>query len=343
MALRIAVIGAGRIAELGHLPGFARTGAHVVALCAQSNPNLKAMAARFGVERCYYDWRALLADGGFDAVSICTPPALHAEMTVESLRRGYATLVEKPMALTLDECDSMIEAAQPSGTPLMIAHNQRFSPRHVLAKRLLDAGRLGRPQMAYAVFGHRGPEYWSPEQKWFFKPELAGFGVMADLGSHKLDLLRWLLGQEVAAVSAFTATFQKATSLDDTSVASLQFSGGALGSIQASWALPLGVEDGVTIYCERGVLRVPGDMEQPVRTQEWREDGQSVEASHSFESGDPAGWFGMAAAFIRAVERGEPPPVPGEEGRATMRAVFAAYQSAAQKTVIQLTPEKSTL
>jgi UDP-N-acetylglucosamine 3-dehydrogenase len=335
MTLRIAVIGAGRIAELGHIPGFQKAGAQVVALCAQSNPNLKAMAERFGIGRCYYDWRTLLEDGDFDAVSICTPPALHAEMTVESLRRGYATLIEKPMAMTLEECDHMIEAA--SSVTLMIAHNQRFSPRHVLAKQIFASGRLGKPQMAYTVFGHRGPERWSPEQKWYFRPELAGAGVMSDLGSHKIDLLRWMLGQEVTAVSAFTATFQKDTPLDDTSVASIQFSQGTLANVQASWALPLGVEDGVTIYCERGVLRVPGDMGQPVQTIETQADGQDVESTHDFSRDDPAGWFGMAAAFVQAVEQGKPSPVSGEEGRATMRAVYAAYESAAQKTVIRLT------
>lgn len=336
MTLRVAVIGAGRIAELGHLPGFAQAGASVVALCAQSNHNLRALADRFGVPRIGYDWRAVLDEGGFDAVSICTPPALHAEIAVESLRRGYATLVEKPMAMTLDECDQVIEAARTSGAFLMIAHNQRFSPRYRLAKRLLDAGRLGKPQMAYAIFGHRGPEYWSPDQKWYFDPEKAGFGVMGDLGSHKIDLLRWLLGQEVSAVSALTATFQKASPLDDTTVTSLQFSGGTLANLQVSWALPLGVEDGVTIYCERGVLRIPGEMAQPVHTLEWQEGGQEVETSHSFASNDSAGWLGMIAAFVQAVERGESPPVSSEEGRATMQAVLAAYDSAAQKKLIEL-------
>jgi UDP-N-acetylglucosamine 3-dehydrogenase len=336
MTLRVAIIGAGRIAELGHLPGFAQAGAHVVALCSQSSPNLKALADRFGVRHIGYDWRAMLDEGGFDAVSICTPPAFHAQIAVESLRRVYATLVEKPMAMTLDECDQIIEAARTSSRFLMVAHNQRFSPRHRLAKRLLDAGHLGKPQMAYAIFGHRGPEYWSPDQKWYFDPEKAGFGAMGDLGSHKIDLLRWLLGQEVSAISALTATFQKASLLDDTTVASLRFSGGTLANVQVSWALPLGVEDGVTIYCERGVLRIPGDMAQPIHTLEWRADGQEVETSHSFESDDPAGWLGMIAAFVQAVERGEPSPVSGEEGRATMQAVLAAYESASQKILIRL-------
>src|SRR5258706_10503000 len=207
MPLKIAIIGAGRIAELGHLPGFGRAGAEVVALCSQSNPNLPALAERFNVKRCYYDWRAMLDEGGFDAVSICTPPALHAEMAVECLQRGLATLLEKPMALSLAECDRIIEAAQKSGTLLMIAHNQRFSPAHQLAKRMLDYGNFGKPLMAYSVFGHSGPEHWSPDQKWYFRPDLAGFGVMADLCSPKIDLLRWLFQQKVVIVSAVPRPF----------------------------------------------------------------------------------------------------------------------------------------
>ena len=138
--LRIALIGAGRIAELGHLPGFAQAGADVVALCGTDERNLTQLAVQYQVERCYSDWRQMLNEGGFDAVSICTPPALHCEMAVTSMQRGFPTLVEKPMALSVDECDRMIEAAQPAGVLLMIAHNQRFSRRHVVAKAVLDSG-----------------------------------------------------------------------------------------------------------------------------------------------------------------------------------------------------------
>ena len=112
MALKIAVIGAGRIAELGHLPGFAQSGAQVVALCAQSNPNLKAMAERFRVERCYYDWRALLADGGFDAVSICTPTPQHYELVMRCLERNVHVMVEKPFTETLEQAQALRAAAE---------------------------------------------------------------------------------------------------------------------------------------------------------------------------------------------------------------------------------------
>src|SRR5256885_45788 len=94
--LRVGIIGAGRIAELGHLPGFARAGAEVVALCGTDGQTVERMADQFQIPRRCTDWREMLAESGFDAVSICTPPSLHCEMAVASAEHGYHILVEKP-------------------------------------------------------------------------------------------------------------------------------------------------------------------------------------------------------------------------------------------------------
>ena len=227
--LRVAVIGAGEIARRGHLPGFVKAGAQIVALCSRRNPRLPDLAAKYGA-KYYYDWREMLREGGFEAVSICTPPALHSEMAVESARRGCHILVEKPMALTLDECDRMIEAAAKAGVLLMVAHNQRFAAHHRQARQILQSGRLGRPYLVHTVLGHGGPEHWSPAQEWYFQPDQAGQGALADLGSHKIDLLRWLLAQEVVEVGAMSATFEKATPANDTAICLLRFNQGTLAT-----------------------------------------------------------------------------------------------------------------
>jgi UDP-N-acetylglucosamine 3-dehydrogenase len=325
MALRIAIIGAGRIAELGHLPGFAQAGAQVVALCGRSKPNLEAMAERFGVERCYDDWRTLLEDGGFDAVSVCTPPVLHREMVVASLEQGYHVLVEKPMAVSTAECDDMIAAADRTKRLLMIAHNQRFRAQHIVAKQILDSGRLGQVRRVHAVFAHGGPERWSPTGQWYFDIAAAGFGVMIDLGYHKIDLLRWLLGQEIAKIQAMTATFEKPTILDDTASALMQFEGGTLGTIQVSWAHHPDVIDSVTIDCEKGSIAVPSSFTEPVRVVEQTEAGQRIETSIICHTVNGQGWFGAAGAFVTAINDGLPSPVPGTEGKATLDAVLQAY------------------
>jgi UDP-N-acetylglucosamine 3-dehydrogenase len=326
--LRVALIGAGRIVELGHLPGFQKAGAQVVALCDVNQDNLASLAERFQVDRRYTDWHTMLDDGGFEAVSVCTPPSLHGEMAASSARHGYHTLVEKPMALTLDECDEMIRAARDGGVLLMIAHNQRFSWRHVIAREVLDRGDLGQPRRVHAAFTHGGPEKWSPNQSWYFNTQLAGHGAFFDLGYHKIDLLRWLLGQEVTDIHAFSATFEKPTSAEDTMVAALRFSGGALGTLQISWASRPGVEDLVSVSCARGIIHVPSAGTEPVRIHEQLPAGDVLESTHLNHAGalDPTGWFGMAAAFVDAVTGGKPSPVSGEEGKATLAAVLKTYR-----------------
>jgi UDP-N-acetylglucosamine 3-dehydrogenase len=240
------------------------------------------------------------------------------------------------MALKLQECDQMVKAARDAGILLMIAHNQRFSTRHIIARQLLDSGRLGKPYMAHAVFAHGGPELWSPSQKWYFDAAKARYGVLADLGCHKIDLLRWLLNQDVVEISAFTTTNEKPTTIDDTAAMALRFSDGTLGTIQVSWVFRPGVEDSVSISCERGTVQVPGNADNPVRVVETEPSGSAVESIYPFSPDDVPGWLGTMAAFVEAVTNGKSSPISGEEGRSTMEAVLAAYESIAHQTVVRL-------
>lgn len=334
--LRVAILGAGKIAELGHLPGYVQAGAAIVAVCDTDASALQRLGDKYQIDRRHTDWRQMLAMGGFDAVSICTPPSLHADMAVASAQHGYHVLVEKPMALTLNACDRMIEAARSANKLLMVSHNQRCAARHVIAKRILDSGRLGRPYVARATFAHGGPENWSPRQTWYFDAGPTTQGVMADLGSHKIDLLRWLLGQEVTEVSAFGATFEKATKADDTAVLSLRFSGGTLASIYVSWAQRPRMTDDLAIQCERGTLLVPTDASEPVRVLEPGQGGTVAESVYAFDAAGEPGWLAAVAAFVDAVTNHKQSPVSGEDGRATMAAVLAAYDAFANRRVVQL-------
>lgn len=334
--LRVAILGAGEIARQGHLPGFVMAGAKITALCSRSNPALETLGQEYGADRCYYDWRQMLKDGGFGAVSICTPPHLHAEMTVESARRGYHVLVEKPMANTLAQCDRMIEAAAKAQVVLMLAYNQRFMAPHQQVKQILDSGRLGRPYLAHAVFGHAGPEKWSPNQQWYFDPDLAGPGVLADLGSHKLDLLSWLLGQSIVEIGAIGATFEKATTAPDSVACLVRFSQGTLATIQASWVFRPDWENSLVIRCERGVIRAPTAVTDPVRVLEVGPLAEAQEKVYDSATTDPAGWFQTVAAFVRAASYNEPSPVPGEQGKAAVAAVIAAGEAMAGQVMVKL-------
>ena len=154
----------------------------------------------------------LLSNPEIDAVSVCTANSTHRDVTISALRHGKHVLCEKPMAATLEECNDMADAARTEGKWLMIAHNQRFCTTHKRAKELLEAGAIGRPLSFCTTFGHSGPDNWSIDagtSNWFFDKAKSCFGVVADLGVHKIDLVRYLLGCDVAEISATLATLDK--------------------------------------------------------------------------------------------------------------------------------------
>jgi UDP-N-acetylglucosamine 3-dehydrogenase len=334
--LRVAIIGLGQIAKVGHIPGFRKAGAEITAACDIRPEHARQVCETFGIPRAYTDWNAMLDAGGFDAVSVCTPSVHHCAMAVESARRGYHVLVEKPMATSLAECDRMIGAARESRVLLMISHNQRFIPAHVVAREIISSGQLGAPVLVQTAFGHGGPEHWSPTGQWYFDPQQAKLGVMADLGYHKLDLVQWLLDQDITSVSAFTATFTKDTPLEDTAAGILQFSGGAIGTIVASWAFAADWENSVTVRCANGAVMIPGHDPFTVVVRRDLPRGEREEVTHRIDSADSSGWFGATGAFEEAVRKGLPSPVTGEEGKKVMAVLLGAYDSVSTGKVHRL-------
>ena len=116
--------------------------------------------------------------------------------------KGKNVLVEKPMAMSLAEAKSMVAAAKKAKKLLMVNQSQRKYAAHVKAKEVMDSGIMGKVLHVTAMFGHEGPEFWSPTGKWFFKKKEARFGAMADLGVHKADLIRFLTGKEIVEEAA---------------------------------------------------------------------------------------------------------------------------------------------
>ena len=174
-----------------------------------------------------------------DAVSVCLPNYLHAPVSIAALEAGCHVLCEKPMATSKEEAEAMIQAAKNNDKKLMIAHNQRFVPSHAKARALIASGEIGKIYSFRTAFGHGGPEGWSVDGKdsWFFNKEQAFIGAMGDLGVHKADLLRYLLGEEFVEVAGFIETSAKEnTDVDDNAVCILKSESGMIGTLAASWA-----------------------------------------------------------------------------------------------------------
>lgn len=226
----------------------------LVGISGRNSERVKAFAEKFGFKRTYEDWRTLVRDPEVDVVDVCTPPHLHAEASIFALQSGKHVLCEKPLARSAKEAQAMLQAAERSGLKNMTGFNFRFIPTVSYAKKLIQEGFVGRIlnfRGAYLNIELGDLGYINPDAPldWHFKTETAGYGAISDLGSHILDLTRFLVG-EVESVAGAAATFVKERPLpespqkkgkvevEDSAVACIKFTNGALGTIETSWMAP---------------------------------------------------------------------------------------------------------
>lgn len=292
----------------------------------------------------YTNYKDLLSNEEIDAVSVCTPNYLHAPISIAALKAGKHVLCEKPMATTKEEAEEMIEVSKQTGKKLMIAHNQRFVSSHVKAKELIEKGEIGKIYSFRTAFGHPGPEGWSADGRdsWFFKKDQAAMGAMGDLGVHKADLIRFLLGEEIIEVAAFVETIAKEqTDVDDNAVCLLKTESGIIGTLAASWSYN-GKEDNSTIiYGEKGILRLEDDPYYSLVVQ--YKNGEVVNYKLSaIQSNEEGGQTTshVIDQFVESILNDQEPPISGEEGMESLLVILAAFEAAQAKKVVPLTWER---
>lgn len=342
--IRIGIIGCGMIAQKRHAPEYAADERVQLAAFYDALPaRAQELSDQYG-GRAYADWKELIEQGDLDAVSVCSPNATHAEIAVYALEHGLHVLCEKPMATSLADCERMARAAKQANKLLFIGQNQRLAPAHVLARELIQKGEIGRPLTFQTAFGHEGPEVWTKTSNtWFYDRKKAAFGAVFDLGIHKVDLMEYLLGEPVVAVSAMLGTLDKKDAagapigVEDNAVCLLRTRGGALGQLAASWTYYGGEVNSARVYGSEGVLCIYEDEARPLvlrRGGEVRE--YPVEAP--IQTNDNQFDSGVIRAFVDDIALGRPATISGESVCRAMRAVFAAIESAQTGRTVELPP-----
>lgn len=333
--IRIGILGCGKIAQVRHIPEYAEN--PDCELAVFYNPTRKRaedMAAKYG-GKVYDTPEELLADPAIDAVSVCAANYAHAELTIKALRAGKHVLCEKPMATNIEDCEAMAAAAAESGKFLMIGHNQRLAKAHVRAKQLIDAGTIGRIVTFRTTFGHGGPETWSinpGKNTWFFDKKKAAMGVMADLGVHKTDLIQYLTGQRVVRTTAKLVTLDKRgedgelIGVDDNAVCIYEMSGGAFGTMTASWTF-YGAEDNSTVlYGTKGIMKIYDDPAHSIVVTLADGEKQMYDVEQ-IQTNDNQTKSGVIDLWIDCLKNGRAPEISGESALYAMRAVFASIKS----------------
>jgi len=328
--IRFGLIGCGRVAPR-HAQSFAQL--HDTHLAAVADINV-GRAERFAQEygaTAYTDYRAILDRTDIDAVSICVPSGLHARVALDALDAGKHVLVEKPIALSLEEADRMIERARACHCTLGVVLQNRYNHPMLRLRATIDHGGLGQLLLGAAcVRWYRPQSYY--EDGWHGTWSMDG-GAIMNQSIHHVDALQWFMG-DVQSVSAYSATLAHEMEAEDVGVAILRFASGALATVEGSTVTwPENLEGSVAIFGERGSAKIGGTALNRIVL--WKVDGELEQESEILTSQvvDPPSVYGYSHRevihdFASALHDGREVGTPGSEARRSLEVVLAIYASA---------------
>jgi UDP-N-acetyl-2-amino-2-deoxyglucuronate dehydrogenase len=346
--VRTALVGCGKVGQihaqaLGTLPE-----SELVGVCDVDGARASTFAAQYG-GRPFTDVPTMLRESGVQALFIGTPHPLHAGPAVEAAEAGVHVLVEKPLAASLEDCDAMIAAAHRHGVKLGVISQRRWYEPVLRMKAAIEAGKIGRPVLgAFVMYSWRDPAYYRSDP-WRGKWDTEGGGVLVNQSPHMLDLLGWLMGDEVAEVGGYWANLNHpSVEVEDSAVAILRFRGGGLGSIVSSLAQKPGIYTKVHIHgsngasvgveTDRGATFIAGmsGISEPPLNDLWTIPGEEDRLA-TFQAEDRARFATVDAVsyyhalqirdFLRAIMEDRPPLVTGDDGRRVVELFQAIYQS----------------
>ncbi len=308
--------------------------AEIVAVTSPTEAHVREFAKHHAIPHYFTDVHKMLALNEIDMIVIGAPNIFHCEITVAAAKAGKHVVVEKPLCMNLAEADRMIEACKTAGVKLMYAEELCFTPKYVRLKGLLDEGALGDPILLKQSEKHDGPH-----ADHFWDVERSGGGVTMDMGCHAIEFFRWMLGRpKIKSVYAQMGTHLHAdkTKGDDNAVIILEFENGVTAVAEESWTRRGGMDDKAEVHGTKGQAYADVLQGNSILTYSTQGVGYAVE-----KAGNTVGWsftiyeeiwnYGFPqefAHFVDCVKNDKQPLVTGEDGRAVLEAIFAAYESA---------------
>lgn len=346
MQYKFGVIGLGMIAEY-HAKAIAAMHEGTLDACYSRSPQkAEEFGQRFGCTP-YSSLEQFLAHSGLDIITICTPSGFHLEPALQAINAGKNVIVEKPLEVTLERCDTMIEAADKKGVRLAGIFPSRYHEVAPAVKRAIDDGRFGRLTMGDAyVKWYRTQEYYD-NGDWRGTWRYDGGGALMNQSIHAIDLLQWFMGPVVSVQAEASTLIHDRIEVEDTAVAVLRFANGALGVIEGSTAVFPGfmkrIEisgSGGSVVLEEEDLKLWQFAEESYIDDEIRSRFQSKTVSGGGVSDPKAiGYHGhqhQFEDFCNSLRSGTAPLVDGREARKSVEIILAIYASAKTGTRIDL-------
>lgn len=331
--MRFAIVGAGVIGNVHAKLLDPLEGSELVVVGDCELDRAQELAGRHGAEATD-DLDHLFARADVDAVSVCVPSGLHADIAVAALDAGKHVIIEKPIDVTLDAADRIIAAEQRSGKVATVISQRRFQPSFAFLRTEIESGRLGQITSGIAESPFWRSQSYYDSGGWRGTWKLDGGGALMNQGIHALDLLVWMLGEPVEA-SAFTATLvHERIEVEDTLGATVRFANGAIGTVTATTASNPGRTVRLTINGDAGNAVIDDERLAHLHTLDRESDGISDQLDLVPELRQPSNPMDVHSAqyvdFIAAVADGRSPAITTADGRRALALALAIYESAAE-------------
>jgi len=326
--IRVCLVGAGRVARVhanslvNHVPE-----AQLVAIADPDKKALDETAEKFGISVRCPSLEDALENADFDAVVITTPTFTHARLAITAANAGKHLLLEKPMAMSLEECDAIVAAAERNGVVLQLGFMRRFDPEFVAAAERIEAGEIGRPMLIKSLTHGPGlPPPWARDLK-------TSNGNLAEVNSHDWDCVRWLMGSNPERVYAEVANFKgeargvHTEHFYDTALVTIRFESGGLGSISSVCPCDYGYDARVEIIGERGIMQI-GEMKgRAIVVCTNRDQGLITPIYRTWPQRFEWGYIREMEHFVHCITTGTQPRVGGADGRWAVAGVLAGTKS----------------
>ena len=341
--MRYALIGCGRISG-NHVIAAKNNDLKVVGLCDLVEDNMRDKILKFELSDtipCYTDYIAMLEEQKPELVSIATESGTHAEIAIECIKRGCNIIIEKPIALSLEDADEIISTAEKYGVKVCACHQNRFNKSIQKIRDAIEKKRFGRLLYGTAhIRWARDYEYYA-RAKWRGTWEQDG-GALMNQCIHDIDLLRWMMGDEIESVVGMTDRLKhEYIEAEDLGIALIKFKNGSYGIIEGTTNIyPKNLEETLYIFGEKGTVKAGGEAVNLI--EEWRFSDYLDEPETIMKecSEIPPNVYGFGHTklykdMIDAINNNRPPYVDGKAGRRALELVLAIYKSAATGQTIR--------
>lgn len=337
--MRYALIGCGRIAT-NHVKAVMNNRLEFIAACDIVEENIEKLLAKHDLQnntniKRYTDYKKMIEENSLELISIATESGIHAEIALYCIEHGINVIIEKPMAMSMRDANEIIRRSEEKNVKVAACHQNRFNIAVQEMRKAMETGRFGKlSHGSIHVRWNRNEEYYT-QAPWRGKWASDG-GALMNQCIHGIDLLRWMMGDEVEEVYGQTRQqFHAYLEAEDVGMAVVKFKNGAIGTIEGTTNVyPQNLEETLYVFGEKGTVKLGGKSTNNIDVWEFADEGKEDEKNKGLEEATSNvygnGHTSLFADMIDAIKKDRKPYVDAVAGRNALEIVLAIYKS--QKT-----------